>query len=226
MKVESFVFYTSWLEAIKELDREDQLDALLSIMYYQAYHIEASDELTGPAKAIYYMAKPVADNLYQRRVTNAENGKKGGRPKSTKSNEELQDKVTKGNPKKNRNKTETKPIGYSEKNLYENDNDNENENDNENDKSNRRFAKPTIDEVISYCEERNNDVDPQRWYAYYESNGWRVGKNPMKDWQACVRTWERNESPKKPTELPTYDTSKNQTMSQERMDELAKRIGL
>lgn len=54
-----------------------------------------------------------------------------------------------------------------------------------------RFNPPTIDEVISYCEERQNNVDPEKWYDHYTSNGWKVGKNPMKDWKAAVRTWER-----------------------------------
>lgn len=53
---------------------------------------------------------------------------------------------------------------------------------------------PTLDEVKAYCSERGNKVDPERWFDYYTSNGWKVGKNPMKDWKAAVRTWERGES--------------------------------
>jgi len=56
----------------------------------------------------------------------------------------------------------------------------------------KRFTKPTIEDIKSYCQERNNSVDAQRFYDYYESNGWKVGKNSMKDWKAAVRTWERN----------------------------------
>lgn len=56
-----------------------------------------------------------------------------------------------------------------------------------------RFTPPTIEDVKSYCSSRNNSVDPQKFLDYYTSNGWRVGKNPMKDWKAAVRTWERNE---------------------------------
>lgn len=55
-----------------------------------------------------------------------------------------------------------------------------------------RFIKPTLEEVQAYCDERNNNVDAQRFIDYYSSNGWRVGKNPMKDWKAAVRTWENN----------------------------------
>ena len=62
----------------------------------------------------------------------------------------------------------------------------------------KRFEKPTLSEIKEYCIERNNNVDAQHFYDYYESNGWKVGKNSMKDWKAAVRTWERNEY-RKPT---------------------------
>ena len=56
----------------------------------------------------------------------------------------------------------------------------------------KRFTKPTLAEVQAYCTERNNNVDAEHFYDYYEANGWKVGKNSMKDWKASVRTWERN----------------------------------
>lgn len=59
----------------------------------------------------------------------------------------------------------------------------------------KRFIKPTVDEVSAYCMERRNNVGPDKFMDYYTSNGWRVGKNPMKDWKAAVRTWEGNEKP-------------------------------
>jgi len=55
------------------------------------------------------------------------------------------------------------------------------------------FLKPTLEEVKQYCLERNNNISPQKFIDYYESVGWKVGKNPMKDWKACVRTWEGNQ---------------------------------
>ena len=57
----------------------------------------------------------------------------------------------------------------------------------------KRFVKPTIDEIQDYCIERNNNVNAEQFYDHYESNGWKVGKNSMKDWKAAVRTWERSE---------------------------------
>lgn len=59
-------------------------------------------------------------------------------------------------------------------------------------RSRAHFVKPTVDEVRTYCQERKNNVDPERFVDYYESNGWKVGKNSMKDWKATVRTWEKN----------------------------------
>lgn len=57
----------------------------------------------------------------------------------------------------------------------------------------KKFIKPKIEEIISYCRERNNSVNPERFFDFYESKGWKVGKNPMKDWRAAVRTWERED---------------------------------
>ena len=61
-------------------------------------------------------------------------------------------------------------------------------------KPQKRFTKPTLEEVQAYCQERNNNVDAQKWYDYYSANGWKVGKNPMKDWKAAIRTWERGDN--------------------------------
>lgn len=57
----------------------------------------------------------------------------------------------------------------------------------------KRFEKPTLSEIKEYCIERNNNVNAEQFFDYYESNGWKVGKNSMKDWRASVRTWERSE---------------------------------
>ena len=66
----------------------------------------------------------------------------------------------------------------------------------------KRFEKPTLSEIKQYCIERNNNVNAEQFYDYYESNGWKVGKNSMKDWKAAVRTWERSEY-RKPTTKKT-----------------------
>jgi hypothetical protein len=55
------------------------------------------------------------------------------------------------------------------------------------------FTPPSVEEVRSYCQERRNAVSPEVFVNYYASNGWKVGSTPMKDWKACVRTWENRE---------------------------------
>ena len=56
-----------------------------------------------------------------------------------------------------------------------------------------RFQKPSIDEIRQYCISRNNSVDPEQFFNFYESKGWIIGRSPMKDWRAAVRTWEKRE---------------------------------
>ena len=56
----------------------------------------------------------------------------------------------------------------------------------------KRFVPPTPEEVNVYCRERNNGIDGSEFCDFYTSKGWKVGKNPMKDWKAAVRTWERS----------------------------------
>ena len=53
------------------------------------------------------------------------------------------------------------------------------------------FVKPTVKEIAEYCSERKNGIDPQVFYDFYESKGWKVGAAKMKDWRASVRTWEQ-----------------------------------
>jgi hypothetical protein len=60
----------------------------------------------------------------------------------------------------------------------------------------KTFKKPTVDEIKEYCNERKNNVDADNFFDFYESKGWMIGRNKMKDWHAAVRTWERSETSK------------------------------
>ena len=61
------------------------------------------------------------------------------------------------------------------------------------DTQNKKFIPPTVKEVAEYVATRTTKIDPEKFINHYQSNGWLVGKTPMKDWKAAVRTWERNE---------------------------------
>lgn len=72
----------------------------------------------------------------------------------------------------------------------------------------KRFSPPSLEEVKVYCSERGNGIDAQHFIDYYTANGWKVGKNSMKDWKATVRTWERNGINPKKEDKHSYDLDK------------------
>ena len=61
------------------------------------------------------------------------------------------------------------------------------------------FVKPTIIDIKEYCKERKNNVDAETFFDFYESKDWLIGKNKMKNWKACVRTWEKSRNNKNNT---------------------------
>ena len=58
------------------------------------------------------------------------------------------------------------------------------------------FIPPTLTEVKIYCQERNNGVNPEKWFNFYQAKNWMIGKNKMIDWRAAVRTWEHGDNQK------------------------------
>lgn len=190
---DSIVFYRSFYEAIKEIPLEEQGVVYNAIYGYALDGIEP--ELTGIAKAIFLLVKPQIDANNSR----YENGKKGGKTKVNQSETKVEPNSnqteTKVEPKPNQDVTETEP--------NENVNVNVNENDLKENTKRKVFTKPTVEEVKAYCAERKNNVNPDKFIDFYESKGWLIGKNPMKDWRACVRTWEKGGSspPNKPSSV-------------------------
>lgn len=75
------------------------------------------------------------------------------------------------------------------------------------------FIPPTVDEVKAYCLERGNSVDAEQFVDFYTSKGWKVGKDKMKDWKACVRTWEKRSDKKT---APKNDTNPYRQILKER----------
>ena len=196
MNRDSFIFYGSFFEALSCLDDDVRLKCYDAVVSY-ALSGDEPTELTGVPKAVFALIKPQIDANNERYV----NGCKGGRP-STKTNGFEKESKLKTNGFENDSVSENQTITKQEPN----ENENENVNDNENDKekkaaSSRKFVKPSVEEIRAYCQERDNDVDPERFFDFYESKGWKVGNQPMKDWKSAVRTWERR-SDTKPQEKP------------------------
>lgn len=102
------------------------------------------------------------------------------------------------------------PLTFVNDTIEEKLKDNNTTNTTMNDLNNRakRFVPPTVEEVKAYCQERKNNVDAEAFVNFYESKGWYVGKNKMKDWQAAVRTWEKsnNQNKSQDTTPPSYDS--------------------
>jgi hypothetical protein len=85
-------------------------------------------------------------------------------------------------------------------------------------KASNVFKKPDLLAVQMYCMERGNTVDPQSFVDFYTSNGWKVGRNSMKDWKAAIRTWEKNRS-----NVNGKDTRTRAKRVSDRLDEIARR---
>lgn len=73
----------------------------------------------------------------------------------------------------------------------------------------KRFIKPTIEDIRAYCEETNIKIDAERFFNYYESNGWISGKTPMKNWKAAVRYWASKDNDKKTESMPSSGNNSN-----------------
>lgn len=175
---ESIIIYRSFYEAIKDLQKEQQADAWNAIFEYGLNQTEV--QLTGIVSTVFKLVKPQLDANLKR----YENGNKGGRPKNQ--------TETKQEPNYNQTITKVEP------------NVNVNVNDNEKVNVNKKFIKPTQDQIREYMLEQRMNDESERFYNYYEAVGWKVGRNPMKNWKAAVITWKKNQQPVQQQEQPKY----------------------
>ena len=189
---DSMVFYKSFYDAIQGLEPELRLEIYDAVMEYALYGEEPTD-ISLMANTVFTLIKPQIDANNRRK----ENGKKGAASGSLG-----------GRPKKENpiGVIEENPIGVIPETPNVNVNVNVNDNVNENVKGGtgekrKRFVPPTLEEVKAYCRERNNSVDPQKFFDYYEQGGWKDSKgNPVKNWKQKLITWENKTrgEPKKP----------------------------
>lgn len=93
-------------------------------------------------------------------------------------------------------------VNHGESPLESESNPNPNTNPKESVRASR-FTRPSVEEVAEYCRERGNSVDAEHFVDYYNANGWKVGKNPMKDWKAAVRNWEKRDADKPAKQEPS-----------------------
>jgi hypothetical protein len=82
------------------------------------------------------------------------------------------------------------------------------------------FQTPTVEDIKSFILENSYSVDAERFFDFYESKGWLIGKNKMKDWKAAVRTWNRSNNSKN----RNYDTENKPSNREDRERELTEYI--
>lgn len=88
-----------------------------------------------------------------------------------------------------------------------------------------RFTPPTTEEIQAYCTEKHYNVNPEHFIDYYTSNGWKVGRNSMKDWKAAVRNWARRDKENQPKGYNSdWQTVNETTETEEERDERERRI--
>lgn len=210
MAKHTFVMYKSWDSAIQSMT-DDQAGKLLKAIYdYQLGREKgATDPAVVPILALMSTKfDEDAESYEQVCAARAEAGRKGGTAKASNAKQMLanassakQNLASCSKAYQNVPESESESVSVSES-VSESVSASASGSLTGTDIGKRkRFQRPTVAEVSEYCDERHNNVDPQRFVDYYDSNGWHVGKNPMKDWKAAVRTWERNSTGnRKPTE--------------------------
>ena len=186
MALESFNAYHSYLTAIEPLNDAERGRLFTALLTYSSTG-EVPD-LRGNERFVFPQMKWQIDrdkgSYDDFCARQSENGKKGGRPKKPPVNSETQktqaffEKPKKAN-NKDKDKDKDKDISFPPDGV----------------KDSARAHRPTVEEVAAYCRERGNSVDAERFVDFYASKGWKVGNQPMKDWKACVRTWEKREAP-------------------------------
>lgn len=189
-----YTFFKSFHEALADTD-DATYGRIVRAMSEFAFE-DKDPDLKGTDKMFFTLAKPLIDTAKKRSDAGRTGGLNGlgvirnvGNKNAVKGEEQKQ------------NKSKTKADMDKEVELGNGIGDKEVEKETKKKDMDyiKRFTPPTLDQVISYCHDRNNNVDPNKWFDYYTANGWMVGKNKMKDWKAAVRTWER----------PTFSDSRN-----------------
>lgn len=203
---ESFVFYRSFFEALQGCPDDIRLAVYEEMMQYALYS-DYTPKLEGVGKALFTLIRPQIDANLRKRENGkkgAEYGQRGGRPTTKRPQE---------NPKETPKQPQENPKETPNVNVNDNVNDNVNVNVKELEattlptRTRERFIKPTIKEVTAYVIEKGYTFNPQAFYDYYEANGWRVGKNPMKKWKAACANWQRMEQTIKPNNNGTGFTN-------------------
>lgn len=176
MDKKSFLIYLDYEDHFNLLTDEQIGQLIRAIIHYEKTGEEP--KLDGMLKMAFSFIKTQLDRDREKYNNIAERNKRNAKKRWEKNNTKNATGKT-GKPKETKNADTDK------------DTDTDTDNEINKEKIKKKFIKPTIDEIKKYCLEKKYKIDCQYFYDYYQSNGWKVGKNPMKDWQATIRTWQR-----------------------------------
>lgn len=193
---EAFTFYRSFRDAVDMTNKEEQLVLYKAIADYALDGIEPDVSTLGVLGQLCWTA--ISPNIKSGR-RNYINGCNGGAPEGNCN--------AKKQPKNNPNSTEKQPGQTSTKNKNRNKNKNKNDEESIEKVATKRttFVAPSLQEVSDYISEKGYTVDARQFVDFYESKGWMVGSNKMKDWRAAVRTWTRRQNP---ANTPSHETQR------------------
>ena len=191
MERKQFTFYRSYLDAIIRLPKKEQGAILLAICQYALNESDPTG-LSPIAETVFTLVRPTLDAGRRKANAGEAGGKSEAKQKQTASKTEAKAKQT---PREKEGEIEKEVEIEVE---IEKENECYREKTPDGVEKKQRFVPPTVEQVAEYCLKRGNKVDPQRWHDHYSAKGWVVGKSPMKDWKAAVRTWEQRDAERLP----------------------------
>ena len=218
---DTMVYYRSFRESLRELPPDLYKVVSETIFDYAFEGIAPGADSNAVAKALFIAIKPVIDNAHNRYDACVENGRKGGAPKGSRNNPSGKEGEPNQRPHQRPNqRPNQEPNLYKDKDKdkdVDKDKDIDSKGDCKGEPTNaegndtsvttsadkpRRgttkrtaFVVPSLEIVKDYFSTiKGGDTDAECFYDYFTANGWRTGKNPIKDWKAAARNWMRRKS--------------------------------
>lgn len=166
MKKAYFQYYETFEIIIEKIKDIEEREWLRKVIIQYGLHGTAPDTFNSEALEIAWtICKDLIDQQYHRREVNAAN--RAGKKAEPATNEE--NSAIEPQPEE-KPAQEIQPEKPKRKN----------------------FVKPTVEEIAAFCKEKKININVNKFFLHYESNGWHVGKSPMKSWKAAVQKWAEN----------------------------------
>lgn len=193
---ESFVFHKDWYYAIKKRSPQLRIEIYDAIM--EKVFEGTQKELSEVASVVMDLILPQIDRDTAKwldiKAKRRESGRQGGLAKQANATKSYQ---MVANDSKSKQNVANLPVSVCVSDSVSVENDivlleEKKDTDVSVKKESKRFVKPTVEEIKAYIFEKGYTFDAEAFFAFYESNGWKVGRNPMKNWKMACTTWAKN----------------------------------